>query len=90
MLRLSTLSLDGQAIAMVWLFEDGGAFYLYNSGYDPAFAPLAAGLLSKALAIREACALGKRHFDFLRGEEDYKRRLGGADRELVTLALRSG
>lgn len=90
MLRLSTLSLDGQAIAMVWLFEDGGAFYLYNSGYDPAFGHLAAGLLSKAHAIRDACRLGKKRFDFLRGEEDYKRRLGGADRELVTLALRSG
>jgi len=89
MLRLSTLTLDGVAIAMTLSFEDAEAVYLYNSGYDPAFSNLAAGLVSKAWAIRDACERGKRRFDFLRGEEEYKRRLGGVEREVVTLVLRS-
>lgn len=89
MLRLSTLTLDGVEIAMTLAFEDEANVYLYNSGYDPAFAHLAAGLVSKAWAIRDACERGKRRFDFLRGEEEYKRRLGGVEREVVTLALRS-
>jgi len=89
MLRLSTLTLDGTEIAMTLAFEDKETVYLYNSGYDPAFANLAAGLVSKAWAIRDACERGKRRFDFLRGEEEYKRRLGGVEREVVTLVLRS-
>lgn len=89
MLRLSTLTLDGAEIAMTLAFEDEANVYLYNSGYDPAFAHLAAGLVSKAWAIRDACERGKRRFDFLRGEEEYKRRLGGVEREVVTLVLRS-
>lgn len=89
MMRLSTLTLDGAEIAMTLAFEDEEAVYLYNSGYDPAFAHLAAGLVSKAWAIRDACERGKRRFDFLRGEEEYKRRLGGVEREILTLVLRS-
>lgn len=89
MLRLSTLTLDGAEIAMTLAFEDAETVYLYNSGYDPAFAHLAAGLVSKAWAIRDACERGKKRFDFLRGEEEYKRRLGGVEREVVTLSLRS-
>lgn len=89
MLRLSTLSLDGVEIAMTLAFEDAETVYLYNSGYDPAYANLAAGLVSKAWAIRDACERGKKRFDFLRGEEEYKRRLGGVEREVVTLSLRS-
>lgn len=89
MLRLSTLTLEGAPVAMTLAFEDDEAIYLYNSGYDPVYGQLAVGLVSKAHAIRDALERGKRRFDFLRGEEDYKRRLGGIDREVVTLRLRS-
>jgi CelD/BcsL family acetyltransferase involved in cellulose biosynthesis len=86
--RLSTLTLDGHEGAMVFAFENEHTTFLYNSGYDPAFAHLAVGLLSKAEAIRDAIARGKPTFDFLRGEEEYKRRLGGEPREVLTLRLR--
>lgn len=89
MARLSTLSLDGAPVAMTFAFEDESTTYLYNSGYDPAFAHLAVGLVSKAYAIRDSIERGKRRFDFLRGEEEYKRRLGGIDRGVVTFRLGS-
>jgi CelD/BcsL family acetyltransferase involved in cellulose biosynthesis len=79
--RLSTLKLDGVGVAMVFAFENEDTTFLYNSGYHPAFAHLAVGLLSKAEAIRDAIARGKRTFDFLRGEEEYKKRLGGEARQ---------
>lgn len=83
MARLSTLSLDGQPVAMLLAFEDPETVYLYNSGFDPAEAHLAVGLLSKACAIEDAIARGKRRFDFLRGEEEYKRHLGGVAHEVL-------
>lgn len=87
MARLGTLTLDGAPVAMTFSFERDGITYLYNSGYDPAHAGLSVGLLSKALAIRDAIERGQRRFDFLRGDEAYKRHLGGSPREVVTLEL---
>jgi CelD/BcsL family acetyltransferase involved in cellulose biosynthesis len=87
MVRLSTLSLDDAPVAMTLAFEDGATTYLYNSGYDPAHSHLAVGLVSKAHAIRDGIERGLTRFDFLRGEEDYKRRLGGVDREVVSARL---
>ena len=88
--RLSTLKLDGMAVAMTLAFEDASTTYLYNSGYDPENSRLAVGLVSKAYAIRDAIERGRQRFDFLRGEEDYKHHLGGTNRQLVTLKLRTG
>jgi CelD/BcsL family acetyltransferase involved in cellulose biosynthesis len=88
LMRLGTLSLDGRPVAMLYTFEDAQGVYLYNSGFEPEHAPLAVGLLSKAYAIRDAIARGKRRFDFLRGNEDYKRRLGGIPRTVYALGFR--
>ncbi len=88
LVRLSTLWLDGRSVAMIFCFENESATYLYNSGYDPAFAHLAVGLLSKAHAIRDCIGRGKTVFDFLRGDEEYKRRLGGLPRRVLTLRMR--
>lgn len=85
--RLSTLSLDGQTTAMLLSFENAGTTYLYNSGYDPELASLAVGLLSKAYAVEDAIARGKRTFDFLRGDEEYKHHLGGTPRQVYTLTM---
>ena len=83
-----TLSLDGRPVAMVLAFEDATTVSLYNSGYDPEYAHLAAGLLSKALAIRDAITRGKTTFDFLRGDEQYKVRLGGVGSPVRRMSLR--
>jgi CelD/BcsL family acetyltransferase involved in cellulose biosynthesis len=88
MARLSTLSLDGAPAAMVLMFENETTTFLYNSGYDPRFAPLAAGLLSKVYAIEDAIGRGKRSFDFLRGDEEYKHHLGGQPKHVHKLRMR--
>lgn len=87
MLHLGVLTLDGAEIAMTLSFENSEGVYLYNSGYDPTYSNLSVGLVSKAMALEDAIERGKRRFDFLRGDEDYKRRLGGIDRPIVTVRL---
>lgn len=87
LVRLSQLTLDGQPAGMTLSFDDGQTSYLYNSGFEPDQRALAVGLVSKAYAIREAIELGRKRFDFLRGDEEYKRRLGAIDRQLVTVRL---
>jgi len=88
MIRLSSLRLDGHTVATLLSFENESTEFLYNSGYDPLHGHLAVGLLSKAHAIRDAITRGKQRFDFLRGEEHYKRQLGGVPREVLQMHLR--
>jgi CelD/BcsL family acetyltransferase involved in cellulose biosynthesis len=85
--RLCTVTLDGTPAAMLLAFEAERDVLLYNSGYDPALGSLSPGLVSKALALRDAIERGKQTFDFLRGNEDYKFRLGGQPRQLLRLRV---
>ncbi len=87
-LRLELTALDGQPVAACLGFDYSDAYLLYNSGYDPAHSRLSVGIVSKALAIQAAIESGKRVFDFLRGSEDYKYRLGGQDRRIYRLVIR--
>jgi hypothetical protein len=75
--RLSFLDLDGVPAAAALCFDYQSTVYLYNSGYDPRFRDLSVGLLCKVLTIQDSIQRGRRTFDFLRGAEDYKQRLGG-------------
>ncbi len=77
LLTLSFLELDAKPAAAVMCFHDPSTVYLYNNGYDNRFRSLSVGVLSKVLCIREAIREGKKRFDFLKGPEAYKRRLGG-------------
>jgi CelD/BcsL family acetyltransferase involved in cellulose biosynthesis len=77
MVGLSFLDLDGLPAASVLCFIYRSTVYLYNSGYDPSFRPLSAGLLCKVLSIRESIRKGCERYDFLKGAETYKYRLGG-------------
>ena len=85
--RIATLALDGRPASRVFTLEAGDTTMLYNSGFDPALSGLAVGLVSKALVVRDAIGRGRRTVDFLRGEEAYKRHLGGEPRAIVTLRL---
>jgi CelD/BcsL family acetyltransferase involved in cellulose biosynthesis len=77
MLRLYFLEMDSDTVAGVLCFERGATTYLYNNGFDRRFASLSIGMLSKLLTIRECIERGQKVYDFLKGSEPYKRRLGG-------------
>jgi len=74
--------------AAVLCFESEQELLLYNSGYDPAFAPLSVGFVSKALTLKRAIEEGKQRFDFLRGAEPYKYDLGAQDLKVYRLVIR--
>lgn len=75
--RFGVLEVDGSTAAAVLYFDHHDVVYLYNSAYDPARAGLSTGLLCKVLSIKEAIANKKSRYDFLKGGEVYKQRLGG-------------
>lgn len=78
-LRLSTLRLDGAAIASLLSFDRGPTVSLYNSGLDPEFRWLSPGIIIIAYELQAAIAAGRTRYDFLRGDEPYKYDFGAQD-----------
>ncbi len=76
-LNLFFLDLDNQPTAAVMCFDFNGITYLYNSGYDDRYRSLSVGLLCKVLNIKDSIERGKKKYDFLKGDERYKSKLGG-------------
>jgi CelD/BcsL family acetyltransferase involved in cellulose biosynthesis len=87
LLKLGVLELDLKPVAQIICFDYNNCIYLYNSGYNPDYVSLSAGLLSKAMAIKYSIEKGKRKFDFLKGSEVYKYHLGGKEVPLYTCLI---
>ncbi len=74
--RFGLLEIDDEVAAAVLYFDYRGRVYLYNSGYVPEYGHLSAGLLSKVQCLKYSIERGSTVFDFLKGQEAYKSRLG--------------
>ncbi len=75
--RFGLLEIDDAVSAAVLYFDYRARIYLYNSGYNPGYRALSVGLLSKVFCIEESIERSRQTFDFLKGSEVYKSRLGG-------------
>ena len=85
--RLWFLESEGVPVASFLCMEHGGSVGLYNSGFDPAHARLAPGIVLLAHMIRDAIERGVPVFDFLRGEESYKRDFGPTPEHLLNVRI---
>ena len=90
LLKLYFLEVDGTPAAAVMCFDYNSTIYLYNNGYDGRFSSLSVGLLSKVLTIKESIRRGKKKYDFLKGTEEYKYRLGGKPVPLCRCQVKLG
>lgn len=85
-LQLAFLRVNGQPAAAYLDFDYNREILVYNSGLDLSVASqLSAGIVLLANLIEDAIKRGYTHFDFLRGNEDYKYRMGGRDKQLYML-----
>ena len=85
--RLWFLECAGAAVASFLCLEYAGTVGLYNSGFDPAHAGLAPGIVLLAHVIRDAIDRGIPTFDFLRGEEPYKQGFGPIPEDLYNVRI---
>jgi CelD/BcsL family acetyltransferase involved in cellulose biosynthesis len=90
LLKLFFLDLDGNPAAAVMCFDYNSTMYLYNNGYDGRFSSLSVGLLSKVISIKESIQIGIKKYDFLKGREEYKHRLGGKPVALYRCQVKLG
>ncbi len=84
--RFDLLRADDGAAAVVFGWSDKTGYYLYNSAYDPALSHTSPGVVLLGTMIERAIEEGAARFDFLKGDEAYKFRLGARRRPLVRIA----
>lgn len=84
--RLDTLYGDDQRIvaAVIGAIDHDG-YYLYNSAYDPALHHFSPGVVLLNALIERCIGNGMAVFDFLKGDETYKYRMGAERRPLYRL-----
>jgi CelD/BcsL family acetyltransferase involved in cellulose biosynthesis len=88
-LRLSLLKANGTYAAGYCDFDYKKHILVYNSGLQPAvYAHLSLGIVLLAYNIRNAIENQRCIYDFLRGNESYKYRMGAQDTRVYKLLAR--
>ncbi len=77
-------------VSAVYSFEDDTGFYLYNSAYEPDARNLSPGNVMLSHLIERSIQAGHLIFDFLKGDEAYKFKLGAEPRPLYTVTAIKG
>jgi len=90
-LWLTTLNVDGRPVAAWYGFVSADTVYFYQGGRDPHWQRESVGLVLMSSMIQRAIAQGYRKFNFLRGDDEYKRAWTPAPRATEELVVfRSG
>ncbi len=88
--RLDVLDLNGEPVACTFSYDYRDTLALYNSSFRPDLAKQAPGMVLVGSLIEQAIEEGKHLFDFLRGDEPYKRRFGPIPRPVYEVILGQG
>ena len=82
---IDLVTVAGSPVAAAFDFVDTDALYLYNSAYAEHASDASPGIMLLTLMIERSIDDGLGRFDFLKGNEQYKYRLGAVDRPLAVL-----
>lgn len=87
--QIDLLRLSGtdRAVACLFAYVDEDGYFLYNSSFDPDLGDSSPGNVALAEAIEESIRAGLPRFDFLKGTEEYKFRLGATPRPLYRVRV---
>lgn len=86
--HLAFLEVGGQKAAAYAQFDYANRIWVYNSGINPAAAAtLSPGWVLLARLIEDAINTGRKEYDFMQGNEEYKYRFGGKDTAVYRLTV---
>jgi CelD/BcsL family acetyltransferase involved in cellulose biosynthesis len=90
-LKVVFLLVDDQRVACLYNFEFKNRAYFYQSGLDPnpKFARYSLGYIILSFTIKEALKDGIKEYDFLSGNEDYKKEWARMYRSLYRIRITS-
>jgi CelD/BcsL family acetyltransferase involved in cellulose biosynthesis len=85
--RVHLLKVRGQAVGAIYGFSTGSTYFFYQSGFDPAYSRFSVGSQVISGAIEHAILTGHTEFDFLRGNETYKKVWSNTSRALFEIGM---
>lgn len=86
-LQLAFLVIGGQKVAAYLSFDYLDRLWVYNSGLDRRYMAYSPGWVLLGNLLQRAIEQGKREFDFMRGDEEYKYKFGAVDRHIVRVTI---
>jgi CelD/BcsL family acetyltransferase involved in cellulose biosynthesis len=85
-LQMSIMRIEGEPVSAYMNFDYGNTILVYNSGLDPnRYSHLSTGIVLLCHNIQHAIETKHTLFDFLRGNEVYKYRMGATDTHIYML-----
>ena len=88
-LQMTFLTVGEQRVASYLNFVYDNRVFVYNSGLDfQEYGQLSPGIVLLAYNIQHAIENGYKSYDFLRGDETYKYRMGGQDTAVMNITVR--
>ncbi len=82
--------LDGDVVGVLYGFRFGATFAYYQTGWSQEYVKQSLGSVLVTTTMRHAAETGATTFDFLRGDDAYKRRFGAAPVADSSWALQRG
>ena len=82
-LWLAFLAVDGVKAAASLNFDYKNKLWGYNSGVSRDYMEFSPGWVLLGHVIQWCCESGRREFDFMRGDEEYKYRFGGVNKYVM-------
>ncbi len=89
-LQLAFLAVNGEKAAGYLNFDYNNRIWVYNSGIDYKYLELSPGWVLLGYLLEWANENKRAEFDFMRGNEDYKYRFGGAERWVIRAKVTGG
>ncbi|NPV56958.1 MAG: GNAT family N-acetyltransferase [Anaerolineae bacterium] len=86
-LHLAFLEIDGHKAAAYYSFDYLNRLWVYNSGFNRDYLAYSPGWVLVSYILRWAIENGREAFDFMRGDEEYKYRMGAIDRFVLRADL---
>ena len=86
-LQLAFLEAGGKKAAAYLSFDYLDQVWVYNSGMDFTFNEYSPGWVLLGELLQWANQNGRKKFDFMRGDEDYKFRFGAAKRDVMRVTI---
>ena len=86
-LRVFQITIDHEVAATLYGFEYANQLTYFQSGFDPRWEKLSAGLVLMGKCIQYAYEHGLDHFDFMRGSDGYKFKWTNTSRKIDSINI---
>ena len=85
--ELNFIEINKDLVSTSFAFKNNEKLFVYNSGFNNDYSEYSVGLINHVYNIKNKINIYS-YIDFLRGDEEYKYRIGCEDRNLITINIK--